>query len=125
MYHQHGDSRYPAEFGTGHSHVGVDSAGTAGRYMYGPYYGPKGPDAIPFGNTNPPGSGMQTFGGKPSNVALPDTTYATRWNSPSYGRGAGIKPGSDYMYSSQVYTCFFYCNYMYTQRHSLFVSEHV
>ena len=100
MYHQNRDSRCPAEFATGHS--GVDSPGTAGRYMYGPFYGPKGPDGSPYGNVNPPGGGLQTFGGKPSAVALQDTVYGTRWTAPGYVGGPGLKPGSDFVYSNQV-----------------------
>ena len=100
MYHHHGDTRYAADFGSGNSHSGVDSQGATGRYMYGPYYGPKGPDGSPY--LNPPGGGMQTFGSKPPPIALPDATYATRWNAPGYMRGAGLKPGQDYAYQNQV-----------------------
>lgn len=109
MYHQHGDSRFPAEFGTGHSHAGVDSTGTTGRYMYGPYFGSKGPDGSPFGNANPPGSGMQAFGGKPSAVGAQDAAYGSRWGTPGYMRPAGLKPGSDYMYSNQVCVIRWFC----------------
>lgn len=100
MYHQQGDSRYPAEFSAGHPHAGVDSPGAAGRYMYGPYYEPKGPDGSPFGNMNPPGSAFGSSKLPP--VALQDSAYATRWNPPGYMRGAGLKPGPDYVYSNQV-----------------------
>ena len=101
MYHQHGDSSY-AEFSSGHSHGGADPQGSTPRYMYGPYYGPKAPDGSPY--MNPPGGGMQAFGSKPHTVALPDPTYASRWNAPAFVRGAGFKPGSDYAYPSQVGT---------------------
>ena len=102
MYQQYGDSRFPADFGAGHSHAGIDAAGGAGRYMYGAYYGPKGPDGSPFGNMNPSGSGMQSLGGKPPSAALQDSAYTSRWGTPGYMRAVGLKPTSDYMYTNQV-----------------------
>ena len=103
MYHQPGDIRYAADFGSGNSHGGIESQGAAGKYMYSPYYGHKGPDGSPY--MNPPGGGMQTFGSKPPSVALPDGAYATRWNAAGYMRGQGLKPGSDYVYPNQVKLC--------------------
>jgi len=102
MYPQYGDSRFPADFGPGHAHTGVDSPGATGRYMYGPYYGSKGPDGIPFGAMNPSGSGIQSYSGKPAPVAVQDSVYASRWAAPGYMRASGPKPPSDYLYSGQV-----------------------
>ena len=107
MYHQPGDSRYAADLVSGNSHGGMESQGAVGRYMYGPYYGHKGPDGSPY--MNPPGGGMQTFGSTPPSVALSDGAYAARWNTPGYMRGAGLKPGSDYVYQNQVKLCVEYC----------------
>lgn len=104
MYHQYGDTRFPAEFGPGHAHGGVESSGATGRYMYGPYYGHKGPDGGPFGTVNPSPSAMQSYSGKPPPAAVQDNVYASRWGAPGYMRAAGPKPPSDYnmIYSAQV-----------------------
>lgn len=104
MYHQHGDTRYTADFGSGNSHGGVDSQAVTGRYVYGPYYGHKGPDGSPY--MNPPGGG--TFGSKPHSMNLPDAAYANRWSAQGYIRGAGLKGGSDYVYPNQVKLCVSY-----------------
>ena len=104
MYPQYGDARFPAEYGPGHTHPSVDASGMTGRYMYGPYYGSKGPDGAPLGSMNPSGSGIQSYGGKPPPSGVQESVYSSRWGAPGYIRAAGLKPPSDYMYSGQVRT---------------------